>query len=158
METRMPVEPGISGTTVETVMNGPEWLVVAIDLAGVEPQEVIPWFVERDKLLEWWGDEHDIDPRFGGRYVIAWPRHGRTLRGQIVEIGARRLMLSWSFDHEPEVPPLAVAISASRSETGTRIEIRHGPWRDGDSDARDREGILEGWSWFLPKLAGAIRS
>jgi uncharacterized protein YndB with AHSA1/START domain len=154
----MPVEPGVSDATVETVMNGPEWLVVAIDLAGIELQEVIPWFVERDKLLEWWGDEHDIDPRFGGRYIIAWPRLGRTLNGQIVEIGATRLMLSWSFDHEPGVPPVAVVISAFRNETGSRLEIRHGPWRADDSDASEREGILEGWAWFLPKLAESIRS
>jgi hypothetical protein len=122
MEMRMSVDPGISGATVETVMNGPEWLVVTIDITGIEADEVVPWFVERGKLLKWWGDEHDIDPHFGGRYIIGWPRLGRTLSGQIVEISATRLMLSWSFDHEPDVPPRAVAISASRREAGTRIE------------------------------------
>ena len=141
---------------IEIVMNGPEWLVLAINDISTDPGSIVPWFLEPEKLKQWWGDEHRIDARFGGEYVIAWPRIDRTLRGQIVEIGETNLIYSWTFDHEPDIPPRVVAIQAITAEGGTRIEIRHGPYRRDDSDAEERTGHLEGWSYFLPLLAKAI--
>ena len=141
---------------IDIVLNGPEWLVVAINNLAAAPAEIIPWFLEPEKLKLWWGDEHQILARFGGNYVITWPRIDRTLRGQIVEIGERNLMYSWTFDHEPDIPPRVVAINAIAADGGTRVEIRHGPYRRDDSDSEERTGHLEGWSYFLPLLAKAI--
>jgi uncharacterized protein YndB with AHSA1/START domain len=149
-----------SGTdqAIEVVLVGPEWIVVAIDNIQAEPNGIVSWFVEPGKLRRWWGDEHRIDARFGGEYVIAWPRIERTLRGQIIEISETTLAYSWTFDHEPEIPPRVVLIHATGTERGTRIEIRHGPYRRDGSDAEERKGHLEGWEYFLPLLSRAIES
>jgi uncharacterized protein YndB with AHSA1/START domain len=147
-----------SDQAIDIVLNGPEWIVVAINNISAHPNQIVSWFVEPYKLKKWWGDEHRIDPRFGGEYVIAWPRIERTLRGQIVELSENSLMYSWTFDHEPEIPPRVVAIRVRDSEGGTRIEIRHGSYRRDDSDAEERKGHLEGWEYFLPLLARAIES
>lgn len=134
-----------AGNQLEILLNGPEWIVVAINNISADPGLIVPWFVEPANLQQWWRDEHRIEAKFGGEYVIGWPRIDRTLRGQIVEIGESNLVLSWTFDHEPEIQPRVVAIQAIASEGGTRIEIRHGPYRRDDSDAEERTGHLEGW-------------
>lgn len=145
-------------TTIEVKHNGPIWLVVACNIAMLCPDDTIGWFVDPEKLRRWWGHEHEIAPRIGGDYIIHWPAIERTLRGQIADIGDRRLMFSWAFDHESDLPPRMVAITVSEVERGSRIEIRHGPYRDGDVETADRQGHLEGWSYFLPKLAAAVDS
>ena len=141
---------------VEVILNGPEWLVVAISNIPTPAGDVIPWFVEPEKLKGWWGIDHRIVPAVGGEYVIGWPHIGRTLTGQIAEISETRLMFSWNFDHEPDLPPRMAAISVHQQGDAARIEIRHGPYRADDSDAEERTGHLEGWTYFLPLLVSAI--
>lgn len=143
-------------TGIETVLDGPEWLVMRCDIDAHPPEAVLTWFLDPAKLRQWWGEEHQIEPAFGGEYVIRWKRIDRTLRGRIVELAPTRLALSWTFDHEPDTPPRVVMIETTAVDGGTCIEIRHGPYHADDRDAAERAGHREGWEWFLPQLINAI--
>lgn len=143
-------------TGLDIRINGPIWLVVACNIENVEPRDVLPWLVEPEKLRSWWGHEHEIEPRTGGAYVVRWPSIGKTLRGQIADIGETFVIFSWAFDEEPEIPAYVVAIHVSAHERGSTLELRHGPYRTNTSGVSERESHLAGWVSFLPQLRNAI--
>lgn len=145
-----------SNSIIEIKLNGPMWLVVACNIEGLEARHAVAWFTEHERLRLWWGDEHEITPCIGGEYIIRWPTIGKTLRGQIADIGETYLIFSWTFDDEPDVPARVAAIHAVASANGATIEIRHGPYRANEADAAERQGHLDGWRFFLPRLAAAV--
>lgn len=141
---------------IEVVLDGPDWLVVAMDLDGVEPAAVLPWFVDATLLNQWWGEEALIEPRPGGLYQVNWPAMAWTMRGTVALVTPDTLAYSWTWDHEPDQPPRAVIVHAVPTATGSRLTVTQGPYRPqaaaSDDEALDRAGHREGWLYFLDRL------
>lgn len=152
-------EPG----NVEILIDGPTWLTVRTTLTGVGPEDALIWFLDRDKVLAWWGQEADIDRAVGGRYEVRWPSVGYTLRGEIIDLRPTEAVISWWFLHEPELPARMVHIRTEANGTGdgdaTRVTINHGPYRQSAAfpqEDEDRQSHVDGWSHYLPLLQRAL--
>ena len=141
---------------VDVVQDGPDWLVIAMDVPQFAPPEVLEWFVDASLLNQWWGEEALIEPRPGGRYQVVWPGMDWTMRGTVALVTVDTLAYSWTWDHEPEQPARTVIVHVEPSAGGTRVTLTHGPYRaESDAfpeDSLDRAGHREGWLYFLPRL------
>jgi uncharacterized protein YndB with AHSA1/START domain len=143
--------------TVE--IDGPHWLVVSQDLAVTSPEEVLRWFVEPGLLTQWWGQEANVEPEIGGRWEVCWPAMEWTLRGRIAELSATSLIVSWAWDHEPDLPARALVIRTEATGSGSTVRIAQGPYRQGEAFPReeeDRASHREGWEHFMPVLATQV--
>ncbi len=104
-------------------MDGPTWLALETRLEGVAPAEALTWVTRPDKLRQWWGQEHEIDPVPGGAYIVRWPAMGWTMRGEIASVSEAQLdallISSWSWDHEPDLPARTVIVRATEFDGGS---------------------------------------
>ena len=149
-------------SNIEVVIDGPEWLVMELDVPGIEAAQLLTWFTDAVKLNRWWGEEAMIEPRPGGLFLVHWPPMDLTLRGTVGLATDDSFMWSWSWDHEPDRSARAVVAQVLPDESGARLRITHGPYRaDGPlaaDDAADRDSHREGWLYFLPALREAIET
>ncbi len=148
-------ETSAEHAAIQTMLDGHPWLVVAIELPGVPLAEALSWFTEPAKLARWWAPEAATDPVPGGDVALRWPAQGWTLRGSYGAVSDRLLVFTWAWDHEPGTPVRTVVIDAAAAtdDAGARLTITHGPF--GPDEDEDRRGTLEGWRFFLPRLAAA---
>jgi uncharacterized protein YndB with AHSA1/START domain len=140
-------------------LDGPEWLIITADVDGIGPETLLRWFVEPDRLTRWWSQEATVEARPGGAWDIRWPAMSWTLRGRIAAIAPTSLLVSWSWDHEPDLPARALSVQAEATASGARLRIVQGPYLPGGVFPRedeDRAGHREGWAHFLPMLREAI--
>lgn len=137
-------------------MQGPHWLSMKIILEGITPTEALTWFMQPDKLRQWWGPQDiTINPVPGGAYVLGWPTMGWVMRGEIVNMSDTHLVYSWAWDHELERPARVVIIRARKQGDRSLVTITHGPFRPGEAlpdEDQDRASHLDGWMTFLPEL------
>ena len=141
----------------------PDRLHVRAHFAGIAPAELYRWFAEADRLTQWWPEKAATDPRVGGEYTLEWPEQGWTLRGTFRAASpGEELAYSWAWDHEPDRPPREVTVAftsgvagtdtAGTGTAGTRVDITHGPYGAGEDEAKERQGHVEGWTYFLGRL------
>jgi uncharacterized protein YndB with AHSA1/START domain len=141
-----------------------EWLerdgvriVVRQQFDGPDPDAVWRLWTEPEALTRWWPDEAEVDAR-GRSLHLSWPRMDWHLRGRILEWQPpRRLVFTWHWDHEPTQPVRTVAIDLASLDDreGTELTLAHGDYGDGEAEAADRQSHLDGWDFFLPRLAAA---
>lgn len=146
---------------IEELDAGPDRLRVAVDVPIVTPGAMWRAWTDPAELVRWWPQEAELDARVGGAYHLAWPTMGWHLRDEYSAVDApHRLAFTWSWDHEPDVPPRTVALDlqALAEEAGTRLIITPGPYGDGSAEALDRQGHLEGWRQFLDRLVELQRA
>lgn len=115
------------------------------------PEEVFPYFTEAEALATWMGDRAVVEPRPGGKFVIAFD--DRVVEGRYVEVEfPRRVVVTWGRHGSVRLPPggstLVVTFEAEGS--GTRVTIVH----EGLPDL-ERELHARGWAHYLPRLASA---
>lgn len=135
------------------------WIEVTQSFAEIQPDELITWFVEPAKIARWWGPRSTVEPWAGGKWDIEFPQMDTTLTGEIAEITPTRLMVSWAFSHEPGLPARMICISATANNSGSDLRILQGPYRQSVAfphDDEDRAGHIDGWQYFLERLATAI--
>lgn len=140
-------------------LDGPTWLRLSTDFDAISPEDLLRWFVEPERLTRWWGQEAHVDAEVGGLWQVGWPAMGWTLNGQIVDVSETTLVVSWAWDHEPDLPPRSLIIRTEAVEGHCRLHLLHGPYRQIAAFPRedeDRSSHREGWSHFLPQLAIAI--
>jgi uncharacterized protein YndB with AHSA1/START domain len=129
-----------------------------LELRGAVPasaSEVFAAFVEEGRITQWWPDEADIDPVVGGAYELRWPAMEWTLRGTFTDVDPdRRLAFTWSWDHEPGTPHRTVRITFTPAEAGTELTLTHGDYTP--ADAEERQSHLDGWQFFLGRLAALL--
>jgi uncharacterized protein YndB with AHSA1/START domain len=125
-------------------------------VADADPDAVYRAFVDPALLTRWWADEGETDPVVGGRLVARWPSMSWVMRGTFTELDPGRAVgFTWSWDHEPDIPPRTVRIRLERSGDGTLVTLSHGDYTAADSE--ERRSHLDGWRHFLPRLAAALR-
>lgn len=135
----------------------PDRLQVRAQFDGVSPAELYRWFTEADRLAKWWPEKAMTDPRAGGEYSLEWPEQGWTLRGTFrAATPGESLAYSWAWDHEPDQTVREVTIAfgppGEAAAYGTQIDLTHGPYGAGEDEAKERQGHVEGWTYFLGRL------
>jgi uncharacterized protein YndB with AHSA1/START domain len=139
---------------VRNVSPNRDSIVIEAECTGLGPNDVFDYWTKPDLLKRWWPEEAEIDPRVGGAYHLSWPKMDWHLRGRYTAFDpGRALAFTWAWDHEPEVPETSVAIAFAPTNTsGTGLTIEHGPYSDSEQDQKQRDGHVEGWTYFISRL------
>jgi len=143
--------------TFQDISTGPEWLVVMARMDGLPPDQAWRAWTDAEEMRRWWPQDAELDVVEGGTYHLSWPAADLHLRGHysMIEEG-RTLVFSWAWDHEPDLAERRVTVEflPLSDGAGTQVTITQGPYSDTEADRKDRQGHLDGWAQFLPKLAG----
>lgn len=134
----------------------PDRLTVAAMYERTTPDEVFAYWTDPALLAQWWPEQAEADLRPGGVYHFAWPKMGWHLRGEYttVEPGSR-LAFTWRWDHEPDKSARMVEVLFDAvGDLGTQLTVTHGTYTGADREERD--GHLEGWTYFLTRLRDAL--
>jgi uncharacterized protein YndB with AHSA1/START domain len=140
---------------MKEIPTNPEQVVVYGDFHGFEPEELFTYWIEPERVTQWWPKVVEIDARPGGNYKFSWPDQGWHLQGSyaVVDPG-KHLRFSWTWNPESGFDPLWVDIYFMPIEGGTRAAIFQGPYSLTDADQEARQGNIEGWIHFGSRLAG----
>jgi len=117
------------------------------------PLEVVRRFlVEPTRLAQWLATRAEIEPRPGGKVRLEFARPDGSIdvaTGEVVELSARRLVFTWGFAANPDLPPGAsrVEISLEPDGAGTLVRLEHH-----GLPASQREAHDVGWQFFLGRL------
>ena len=120
------------------------------------PLDVVrSYFTDPARLTLWWPARADIDPRGGGRMRLEFDRPGAppdVAIGEIMELSERRIVFTWGFQADPDLPPGAsrVEITLEPVETGTIVRLAHHGLPEAQAEQHD-----QGWAFFLGRLAVA---
>jgi uncharacterized protein YndB with AHSA1/START domain len=139
---------------IREIPAGYETLIVETDFPGFTPDDLFAHFTEPELLVRWWPQEAEVEPGAGGHYHLSWPGPRWHLRGRHTEWEpGKRLAFTWAWDHDPEgTPGRTVTIEIFPAGEGAGMRLEHGPYSDSAEDQQARQGHVEGWSYFLPKL------
>ena len=134
----------------------PDTLTVAALYERATPDELFAYWTAPVLLTQWWPEQADTDPRPGGSYHLAWPKMGWHLRGEYTAVEpGRRLAFTWRWDHEPDKPTRTVEVLLDPiGDLGTQLTVTHTTYTPADREERD--GHLEGWTYFLTRLRDAL--
>lgn len=121
------------------------------------PIEVVHrFFTDPARLIQWWPSRATIDPRPRGRLRLEFDRPGGAdvALGEFVEVSARRIVFTWGFPGDPDLPPGASRVEVTLEPDGaaTVVRLEH----HGLPMAR-REQHEQGWTLFLGRLRDAAR-
>jgi uncharacterized protein YndB with AHSA1/START domain len=120
----------------------------------LSPERVFDCMTQPALLQRWWPPVTQVDPRVGGRYCLSWPAQGWDLRGEFTAYEpGRRLAYTWAWDHAPQLPTRLVEITLSPRGAGTELRLTHSAYGDSDPEQADRTSHLEGWQYFLGRVA-----
>ena len=113
------------------------------------PETVWEFFVDPQKLMRWMGIDAELDPQAGGIYrcnVIP----GHTARGEFVEVDKpHRVVFTWGWDGNEEVPPGSSTIEAELTPEGDRTSLR---FVHRDLTAEQAASHAKGWDHYLERL------
>jgi uncharacterized protein YndB with AHSA1/START domain len=140
-------------STIEQLESAPDRVIIAAHYPQFTPGQLFDAFTQADLLTRWWSPAAETDPQLGGRYYIWWEKLGKNLRGSYREFEpGKRLVFSWHWDEEPDMPERVVEIDFLPAHNGTQLTLTHGYYPDTEAGAEERRGYLEGWLYFLPRL------
>jgi uncharacterized protein YndB with AHSA1/START domain len=137
----------------------PDMLLIEADFSGFTPDELFRYWTEADLITRWWPPEAAFDARQGGSYRLSWPSLNWCLYGTYLTFDpGKALVFTWSWEHEPEVAPIEVGLNFEAVEGVTKLRLSHGPHPDTEEGRAARQGHVEGWKTFLPKLGEIVFS
>lgn len=131
-------------------------------LPGFTAEQAFDAWTQPEKLTAWWPQQATLpangDSAVGAEYVLEWPTMKWTLRGTY--LGWERpwlLAFTWKWDHEPDLPMRTVVIRfKQKDENVVEIVIVHGAYSEATREQEDRQSHIDGWIYFLQRLAGTI--
>ncbi len=142
-----------SDQTVTRVPTDHTKLVLTAGFPQFSAIDLFAYFTQPDLLTQWWPQEVVTEPHPGGRYQLSWPAMNWQLFGEYLAYEpGRRLVFSWQWVHQPELPRRQVDIVFSSEGVGSHIILTHGLYTDNQQDQEDRQGHWDGWNHFLGKL------
>lgn len=115
------------------------------------PAVVFDFLVTDTGMTSWMGQWASLDPVPGGEFAVDIA--GYPARGMFLEVDPpRRVTVSWGFVGSETCPPGSSTVSFELTpvSAGTRVEVVHT-----DLPRGEVSGHADGWSHFLPRLAGA---
>jgi uncharacterized protein YndB with AHSA1/START domain len=118
------------------------------------PETVFDFFTDPDKMVQWMGRSHELDPRPGG--VFRCDINGRDIAsGSYVEVDApRRVVFTWGWEsEESQTKPgsSTVEVTLEPVEEQTRVRLVHRDLPSEESRARHRHG----WEHYVERLGVA---
>ncbi|MDQ2914887.1 MAG: SRPBCC domain-containing protein [Chloroflexota bacterium] len=123
------------------------------------PIEIVrTFFTDPERLVEWWPTRATIDARVGGELELEFDqKDGHTDRGKgtFTELGLDRIVLTWGFEGDPDLPPGSSSVEITLESDGlaTVVRLEH---RGLPQSHRRRHD--DGWAYFLGRLSSAARS
>jgi uncharacterized protein YndB with AHSA1/START domain len=118
------------------------------------PLEVVHrFFTDPERLTQWWPSRASIDARTREvRLEFDGPNGLDIARGRFVEVSPRRIVFTWGFEGDSELPPHAsrVEVTLEPDGSGTLVTLE----QYGVPIARRQEHEA-GWAYFLSRLAAA---
>jgi uncharacterized protein YndB with AHSA1/START domain len=86
-----------------------------------------------------------LNLKVGGEYVLRWEKFG-VLRGRYLSIEPKhRLEFTWAWDDDPERLQQVSLLFQSDGESGTALELTHGPCSADSPGQNLRRHHLQGW-------------
>lgn len=116
------------------------------------PELVRRFLVEPSRITEWLATRAEIEPRPGGKVRLEFARPDGSVdvaTGEVLELSGRRLVFTWGFADNPDLPPGAsrVEITLEPDGAGTLVRLEHQGLPVSQRDAHDG-----GWRFFLGRL------
>ena len=94
---------------------------------NARPDTVFSFFTEQEKYARWMGIAASLDPVPGGQFQVT-NRDGSITRGEFLEIDPpKRLVFTWGFDGNPDVPPGSTIVTVTLRSEGdqTILQLVH---------------------------------
>jgi uncharacterized protein YndB with AHSA1/START domain len=117
------------------------------------PIEIVHrFFTDPAQLTEWWPSRATIDPRPRGRLRLEFdkPDDGTDVAlGEFVEVSDRRIVFTWGFQGDSDLPPGASRVEVTLEPVGATTVVRlehHG------LPAARRTQHEQGWTFVLARL------
>lgn len=129
-------------------------VIIQAELPHMAPSLLFDYWTQAPLLAQWWPPEAELELRPGGSYHLAWPQQDWHLRGEyaVVEPG-RKLAFTWAWDQAPHTPTRHVTVDFQPAGDGTRLTVTQGDYGESAEDAEERQGHIDGWMFFLNRLA-----
>ena len=119
------------------------------------PSEVFRAITTPSSLVKWLCDRAELEPRTGGRYLLAW-NDGPTHEGPVLEfVPARSVALGWSWEGI-ELQGTVLRMAVRPEGEGALFEISHTGF---PREARWGElyaGAEWGWTYFAMNLKSVL--
>ena len=117
------------------------------------PEDVFAFLTDAERYAKWMGRAAELDARPGGIYRVEMDGHTVALGEYVTVEPPRRLVFTWGWVGNPDVPPgsTTVEIELTPTKDGTTLVLRHTGLPDGSTAAMHREG----WVLYLGRLAVA---
>ena len=131
-------------------MTASDVLEISVHMAA-DPHTVFAYFTDPTRYVRWMGTDATIEPEPGGRYRVTM-RDGVETAGRFLVVDPpRRLVFTWGWTHDENVPPgsTRVEVSLTAEDGGTRVVLRHHDLPS--DDQRTHHG--SGWQTYLRRLA-----
>lgn len=143
----------MTGSSVDVVLGDTTEVRLRATFPSLSPAVLFDYFTVPERLMQWWPQAAEVEPRAGGRYRLLWPAMDWELFGHYrVYERAQRLAFSWQWKHEPNLPMREVDITFAPEGDGSRLAITHGTYTDSEVDQGDRQSHIDGWQHFLSRL------
>ncbi len=116
------------------------------------------YFTDPKRLVEWWPTRATIDGRVGGELELEFDHpdgHTDRARGIFTELARDRIVLTWGFERDVDLPPGASRVEISLEPDGSATFVRLDHY---GLPASRRESHDKGWAHFLRRLEAASRS
>jgi uncharacterized protein YndB with AHSA1/START domain len=118
------------------------------------PETVFDFFTDPDKMVQWMGRSHELDPRPGG--VFRCDINGRDIAsGSYVEVDRpRRVVFTWGWESEESATrpgTSTVEVSLDEAGEGTLVRLVHRGLATEESRTQHRHG----WEHYAERLGVA---
>ena len=119
---------------------------------GAPPERIWELLTDPAELPRWWPDAAQLEPRVGGRVLLAFGPG--DVSGEVTSWEPpTQLGFTWEASNMPGVQ-LHVTFTVDDLGGGrSRVGVVHSGFADAPAEAR--EAVSGGWSHFLPRLAEA---
>jgi uncharacterized protein YndB with AHSA1/START domain len=138
-------------------VTGTRTVETSVDVAVV-PGRAIAAFLTHHDLAGWWKVSRSLtEPTLGAPWAVAWDAYGdagtdHAWFGVVRKLADDRLLIDPLVMNEPDRPlfgPLALEISAQRTDAGSRVTVRHQGYRHGQHWDWLHEAVVIGWKEVL---------
>jgi uncharacterized protein YndB with AHSA1/START domain len=110
------------------------------------------YFTDPTRMAEWWPTRATIDARVGGEIALEFDNpdgHADRAHGTFAELDPDRIVLTWGFERDVDLPPGSSRVEISLEPDGDATVVRLEHHGLPESHRRKHD---DGWSYFLGRL------